>query len=201
MALLEWESGGATVALEFDVTSTQGSEFTAEVSEHPVETGAAITDHVRPNNPSFTLEALISNTPIAVPTTQTQGATRSLQNVEIVVDGQRLQASLYQWSSPLERVRVCEDLLESLVQSGTVVRLTTGTRVVEGLVITRKSVTRTAQTGGALPVVMEFKKLRIASVQRVTVPLVRRGQLLDSRGPQPAVPNNSLLHNLIHGAP
>lgn len=194
--LLEWTTGGATVALEIDVTPSQGYEVTSEVTEHPVEDGSAIADNVKPNNPSYTLEGLISNAPVIVPTTQMQGATRSLQVVTFTVGGREVQASVRKWSAGFDRVRECDALLENLVLSRQIVRLTTGLRQVENLIVTRYKVDRTSETGDALPVTLEFKRLRLASVQRVTVPAVRRGQLLDSRGPQPAVPNNSLLMNL-----
>lgn len=199
--LLEWTMGGADVALEIDATPSQGYEATAEATEHPVERGAPITDHVRPNNPTITLEGIISNTPVAVPTTQIQGARRATATVELTVNGQTLHASLAQWSSAFDRVRECDQLLEYLVSAGVIVRLTTGLRQTEGLVVTRYKVDKTRETGETLPVVLEFKRVRQVSVQRVTVPAVRRGQLLDSRGPQPAPPNRSLLYNIVHGAP
>jgi hypothetical protein len=194
--LLEWTMGGADVALEIDASPSQGYEATAEVTEHPVEQGAPVTDHIRPNNPTITVEGVISNTPVTVPTTQMQGARRAPTQVDLSVGGQTLQATLLRWSSAFDRVRECDQLLQHIVEAGIVVRLTTGLRVIEDLALTRYKVDKTRDTGDTLPVVLEFRRLRLVAVQRVTVPAVRRGQLLDTRGPQPTVPNNSLLYNL-----
>ena len=200
MATLDWQSGGAAVSLEFDVTSSQGYEATSEVTEHPVEDGAPISDHVKPNNSSFTLEALITNNPVRVPSGQLQGARRESATVDLSVGGRPLQATVKRWTSEFDRVTECDVLLENLVNARIVVRLTTGLRQVENLIVTRYKVDRNAAAGDSLPVVMEFRRLRIVSVQRVAVPAVRRGQLLDSRGGQTAVPNNSTGFNMAHDA-
>jgi hypothetical protein len=43
---LTWETGGRIVAVALDACTTQAHEITAEPTEHAVERGAAISDHV-----------------------------------------------------------------------------------------------------------------------------------------------------------
>src|SRR5574342_5520 len=47
-----------------DVTVAEEHELPAEVTAHPVEDGADITDHVRLTPISVTLEGIVSDTPI-----------------------------------------------------------------------------------------------------------------------------------------
>lgn len=195
-ALLQWDDGGATVALEIDVATSEGFEATAEVTEHPVETGSAITDHVRPNNAMITLEGLITNTPVVVPRSQLAGRTRSAQTVDLRIGGETVRVSLQEWSAPLDRVRECDALLAALVAAGTPVRLTASLRgTTDALVITRYKVDRTADTGKALPVTLELKRLRVVNTSRVAVPALRRVPPVEPRGEQPAVEEGSLVYN------
>lgn len=47
-----------------DVVSTEQAEHTVTATEHAVEEGVNVSDHVRPNLERITLECIISNTPI-----------------------------------------------------------------------------------------------------------------------------------------
>lgn len=193
--LIQWTDEGETVGLEIDVTPTEGYESTAEVTKHPVETGSAIADHVRPGNPTITITGMITHAPVRVPTTQTRGLARAAGNVDLRVGGETVRVTLQRWSGPLDRVRGCDALFTELVEAGTVVSLSTALRVTDGLVITRYKVDREAATGDALPVTLEFEKIRTVSTARVAVPAVRRLQPVEPRGPQPAAPAGSTLYN------
>lgn len=195
-ALLQWDVEGDTVALEIDATPTETYEATAEVTEHPVESGGAITDHVRPVPGTITLEGVISDTPVVVPRTQTRGLARAAGSVSLTVAGETVRVSLQRWSGPLDRVRACDELFAGLVRAGAIVTLTTSLRITGGLILIRYSVARTVETGRALPVTLEFKQVRVVSTSRVAVPAVRRLQVPPSRGVAPTTPTNSVLYNL-----
>jgi hypothetical protein len=47
-----------------DATMQETHAAEAEVTEHPVEQGANITDHIRPKLKRYTIDGIISNTPI-----------------------------------------------------------------------------------------------------------------------------------------
>lgn len=47
--------------IEMDATTEISHNFTSRVSEHPVEVGADISDHVRDENPSFDVKGYVSN--------------------------------------------------------------------------------------------------------------------------------------------
>jgi hypothetical protein len=55
---------GTTSVIEFDATLTETHTSSARATEHPVEEGASVTDHVRPELDRVALEGFITNTPI-----------------------------------------------------------------------------------------------------------------------------------------
>lgn len=49
---------------EIDIAEAEEHRFDSEITEHPVETGADITDHVRSRGMSLTIDGIVSDTPI-----------------------------------------------------------------------------------------------------------------------------------------
>jgi len=56
--------------MHFDAVLSEEHEHASEVTEHTVEQGAAVVDHVRPLARRVTLEVFVSNTPIGSPDAQ-----------------------------------------------------------------------------------------------------------------------------------
>ncbi len=77
MALIWYTApfSGIQAAIEFDVVVNEAPSFTATVTTHPVEDGVDIADHVRQELTRFTLEGVITNTPINVTTLGLLGLT------------------------------------------------------------------------------------------------------------------------------
>lgn len=50
--------------LSVDVTLREGHGRTAETTDHPIEKGADITDHVRKKPRTYTIEGYVTNTPL-----------------------------------------------------------------------------------------------------------------------------------------
>ena len=60
-----WAVDGAAAGIQqFDAVLSEEHERDAEVTDHSVEQGVAITDHVRPEPDRLTLEVFVSNTPV-----------------------------------------------------------------------------------------------------------------------------------------
>lgn len=188
---LQWTAEGATVVLEIDVTPTEGYESSAEVTKHPVDQGGAISDHVRANPDTLSIEGVISNTPVRIPASQTRGLTRAAANVDVRVGREAVQVQLQQWSGALDRVRDCDALFAGLVGSGTLLTLTTSLRTVQNLVLVRYRVDRTADTGNALPVTLDLERVRIVSTARAAVPALRNLRVPENRGAVAPVPVGS----------
>lgn len=182
---IEYRNGDSYTAIVLDVTEHESYEATAALSDHPVERGVNISDHVRANPDTITLEAMISNTPIVSPADQPSGSVRP---ATITVGGVPVRVNTLQWATPFDRARSADTLFNALLHDGALLRVTTGLRTMESMVLTRYSADRTAATGSSLPVVLEFRQARQVSTLRTNVatPAQRRGQRAGNRGGQPA---------------
>jgi hypothetical protein len=58
------DSGKQRLLLELDAMPREVFDFSQEATEHPIETGADVTDHVRTKPQGLTLDGIVSNTPI-----------------------------------------------------------------------------------------------------------------------------------------
>lgn len=199
MSILRWTAAdGAETLLDLDVVTSEGFEASAETTEHPVETGSAITDHVKPVNGTISLEGVISNAPVRIPRSNTRGLSRAPSTVDLSVGGKAVQVQLQRWSGTLDRVRECDALLADLVANGTLVSLTAGLRTVENLVVVRYRVDRVAETGAALPFALDLKRVRIVSTSRVAVPAIPAARVAQNRGVVAPVEQNTTLYNAVH---
>ncbi|NBP03536.1 MAG: hypothetical protein EBU90_26275 [Proteobacteria bacterium] len=183
-AVLSWQTGGRVVAVSLDACVTFGAEITAEPTEHAVERGASISDHVRPGHDTFTLEGTITQTPIV-----DDGSAPSRAGLRTVALRPGASTSTWGWESPWERVRAVDALLRDAVASGALATLATGLRPeVSDLVITRYRAERSTAIGDAIGVTLELRRIRLVSIRRVEVPVPaqRRGQRQAQRGAQTA---------------
>lgn len=71
--ILSYLAGGSLVLIEFDATIREEHTGVTTVTEYHVERGADVADHARPENDRITCDVVVSNTPIRVPTTNTDG--------------------------------------------------------------------------------------------------------------------------------
>lgn len=184
---LAWQTeAGALERLDFDAAVREAYDSSAEASEHAVERGAAISDHVKLNADVLTIEAVVTNAPVVVPAHQADGATGSVREAHLTVGNRRVTVNVLQFASAFDRVRNVDRLLRALKDAGQILTVYTGLRALEDMIIQRYAVERTAENGQALHLTLEVKKVRVASTQRVAAP--RRVQRRQQRGPQPPEP-------------
>ena len=187
MMILSWtDDAGARVYLALDAGETEGYRNTAASSDNPVETGANISDNVRPDPATLTVSGWITNYPVTLPITQVDGITQSAAPLALASGNVTVQ----KFSAPFNRVNACDELLLGLWEAGTPLTVTTRLRSLSPAVITSYGVDRKAENGEALAVTLAFKVLRLVTTQTVAVPAPaqRRGQTATNRGPQPAAP-------------
>ena len=53
-------------SLELDASVTETHSAEVDVTDHPIESGANISDHVRPRAEVLTIEGLVTNSPLPV---------------------------------------------------------------------------------------------------------------------------------------
>ena len=142
-----------------DACTDETHELANTITEHPVEEGANISDHCRPNADEVTLVCFISNTPLS--TEQTKRAVQegsvkftssAAESVEIgVVNGRAADAF---------------KKLKKLRDEGTLFKLATtlktyGDGSTRGMVFSKLSVSRTAKTYDGLAFTATMREIRI----------------------------------------
>jgi len=75
--------GGEMAMISIDATVEETHGSSALITEHAVEVGSNVTDHIRPENDKLSLLFMISNTPINVPGSHMDGATGDIQPLNI----------------------------------------------------------------------------------------------------------------------
>lgn len=89
-SLFSWtDAAGATQTLDVDVVMQASDKRSAKLTDHVVETGSVITDHVVIQPESLSMDLVVSQTPITV------GEGRSLQQLSIDSTAQALSAKVY----------------------------------------------------------------------------------------------------------
>jgi hypothetical protein len=188
MLTLEWTDGnGDPQAIDFDASERETYEGTTEVTEHAVEQGAPVSDHVRPNAETFVFEAWVSNQPISVPGTQLDGASGSTQAIDVRVGSQTVRAAVLKFNQGFDRRGAVDELLRALKDAGQRLTVVSGLRTATDVVIERYAVERDAESGAGLHLTLGLKRVRIATTAGANVvPAQRRGQRRQNRGAQPA---------------
>lgn len=146
-----------------DITKMETHSLEAEVTDHPVEKGSTISDHVRLNPIEITLECLISDTPIGI---TAQDPSRRLGDIEIEGESaDTLPTPSEDAYAFLKRIRLAREP----------VTIETSLDRFENMVLTRLTVPRNAQTSGGLTFEVTFKEVVIVENLRVTVRVATPG--------------------------
>lgn len=80
---ISYLAGNSLVSIQFDATVREMHTSAVTVTEHPVEKGANVSDHVRKELAHLTCEAMVSNHPIKVPGTNMQGVSGSVRALDL----------------------------------------------------------------------------------------------------------------------
>jgi hypothetical protein len=188
MLRIEWTSdGGATEAVEFDCTHHEVYEAPNAITDHVVERGAPMTDHVRPEAETLKLEAVVSNTVARTSLSFLDGATVAPGQVALPGGGSITALKL---SRPVDRVRIAAGVLYDLRTNGTVLTVRSPRIFLPDVVIERVNFDWNSGEGGALPLTLDLRRVRFAVSETVPVdaPTTRRQQRTQQRGAQPTTP-------------
>jgi hypothetical protein len=141
-----------TIVLDASVSETH--TLTNTVTYHPVEEGAAVSDHSRPEPDEITLEGLVSNTPLS-----RDQQTRAIQSGSVT----------FQSSAPQENPGRAEDAfrqLKALRDAGTLVSVVTTLRTYgatdeDKMAITSISIPRDYRTADAFRFTITLRRVRV----------------------------------------
>ena len=186
MTELSWTlPSGAIQSLVIDATVREGHEAGADVTSHPIEQGADVSDHVRPHLDSLTLEVVVSNHPITLPTTQMDGVGGRVQSTELLRGNVVLaKANVLVFDDEFDRVQTVYQTLLDLKDAGTVLQIFTSLRDYDSMLLKRVSPTRTAENGNALVAILEAQQVKIVQSEIVDAPEPEetRGEVRQRRG-------------------
>lgn len=189
--ILIWETpSGELESIEFDATLRETHSSAATITQHAVESGAAISDHVRPTNVHASFECFVSDSPTQMPLSQMYGVRGSIQAVnleagnarELVRGAHRSQEAEYEdrairatanvlkFDGEFSRVGRVYEQLERLRKDATILTASTLLDTLENVVITNLSAPQTAADGDGITFTIELEQIRLAETQFVEVP-------------------------------
>lgn len=159
MALTELIFGAPTkvkvgvVQLDASISETHNDEV--EITEHPVELGSDIVDHIRKRPITLELNGLVTNTPVVFLASLFGGSP---------VEGDFLPSS--------DRVNRAYDELRKIQEDGEVVDVVTSLREYSDMAISSISISRDATTGQVLNATLSLREVKFAKALAVDLPLI-----------------------------
>jgi hypothetical protein len=129
----------------FDATLSEVSLAAAEVTEHPIEQGANVTDHSRRKSEALKLEVTVTDYPLTA-------------------SGRGIGAQ-----AETGRAKAIRQSLESAMANGTVLIVETGAKLYENMVLKEVVVNRNRAVSGALRITLNLVEVRFATSETVAV--------------------------------
>lgn len=150
-------------SIRFDATLQETHQDSSDITEHPVEEGFNVSDHIRQKPPTLTLTGIISNTPLS--SEQAQRVVSAGGGVTVTT-----KASAARPEGATGYAQKAYSELRSLAV-GQLVRVVTATRTYENMAIADITVPRDPRTGDALFFQIQLRQVRIVqnkTTRRVT---------------------------------
>lgn len=158
MSLLEVIFGEPTRAqigvVVLDASIEETHTLASEVTEHPVEEGASISDHIRRLPKSIEISGLITNHPLFL--------LPSINAPSPLTTDTAAQA---------DRVKAAYDEFERAHDSGALVNVITSLREYENMAITGISIIRNSANGNVLNATFSLRELITAKTETVEAPV------------------------------
>jgi len=182
-------TGAATLDIvTLDATLEETHSFTNEITEHPVEQGADITDHVRPRPVELRLRGIVSNTPLD--SSLTNALLTAIPALGITAASAAQAQSLLALADASKQTY---ETLRFLSETGSPCIVYTPFRNYSSMVISSLEITRNQTTGAALAFSVSFREVTTVESASVTVALPSSAQAaLDMGQTGPAGASKSL---------
>lgn len=164
--------------LAIDCTVTETHTATSTVTEHPVESGANITDHIRPDPVQLSITGIVSDTPLG---------SKQIQRA-IEVGGASVQVTQQEPpSSATGFGRAAWAKLDAIRTAAKPVKVVTRDKTYDSMALVSLSVPKESKTGGALYFTAQFKQVRIVynRTTRVVVAKAPKAHKKQDTGKQP----------------
>lgn len=164
--------------IAIDCTVTETHTGAATVTEHPVEDGVNITDHIRPEPLQLALSGIITNTPIGT------------KQIERVINAGGAPVRTIQNDTPTSEAGFAQTAwqkLEAIRLAGKPIKVVTRDRTYESMAMMSLTVPKDAKTGNALAFTAQFKQVRVVfnRTTRTVVAKQPKAQKKQDTGKQP----------------
>lgn len=213
MAVISWSDGALqSVTIRFDAISVIEHQLSAQVVTHKVEAGADIADHIRPERPTVTVEARISNTPlfsnsgvvmrnnVAAPIGSYRPVTLAKSpvtpRVPVYLGVTDLARNSFDKALPItsvdglvfdnleSRVREVTEALTDALNNKRLLSVSDEASDYDNMAIESRVITRTAEGGKACIISLQLRQVEFATTSTVDAPISAelRGQAVTSAG-------------------
>lgn len=192
---IQWKGEtGQAYSLEIDATTNEQHDASNTITEHPVEKGVSIADHIRPEPDLLTTQGVISNTPIFLPKDHVDGAKQTVVEVEGVAPSVRVplpvvgslvgnisiaptpKGHVMGFDPAFDRVAACYEALLEIRNKGILATVITTLRQYENMGMVSLAVTREAASGNSLQFTIQWKQVRFGATENVPVPKIPRNK-------------------------
>jgi hypothetical protein len=170
--------------LEFDAVTSESHEGASIATEHTVESGAPIVDHVKPLSRRVTLEAIVTNTPLGAPPSSGAVGSEITAQVQKVED---VEANVLVFSQEFDRVADVIAAIDTIRLAARLVTIDTDHRTYDSCIILRVTEPREEGEGtSSRRFQIEIQEIRVAESRTVDSPTPRepRASATSERGGQ-----------------
>lgn len=183
---------GSEKTVPYDVCVSERFENVTVVTEHPVERGSNITDHLREENARVSLEVFVSNHPhtdsvkrgkfqnldieipeyrpplLPTPGSLTRNAVAAVGDL---LSGGAPKPVTLQFPEEFNRVQELEKLLSELRAKGQLFRVISHAVEVDGLILERVTLHKDGSTGDGANFSLDLRRIRIVETKQVGLPV------------------------------
>ena len=200
---------GSSALVAFDLTMSEGHHNVSKVTEHPVEQGSNVADHIRQETLTLTLDVFVTNTPIEdlgrgqIESTQLDipQIDRPITGLGALIDAgiSAIQDAIFgpppavviqslTFPEPFDRVKEIFDILTDLERRGVTVSAVTSLKTYDNMAIENVD-TPITEPGGAM-FNLSLKQIRVVQTATVTAPKPKepRGAAKQNKGGQATKP-------------
>jgi len=145
----------ATVGvMQFDCSVDENHVDEAEITDHPVEIGSNVSDHIRKMPATLELNGIVTNTPVTI--------------LASLLGGSPLTTDFL---PTIERVEVAYAELRRLQEDGELVTVVTSLREYENMAVKSVAAKRNAANGNILDVIVNLQEVILASALAIDLPV------------------------------
>jgi hypothetical protein len=191
---LTWnDDAGAVVSAVFDVDLQETHEGTNIITEHPVEDGADIADHIRPQLKRFTVEGFVSDTPLLSNPDVVNKTTFTALELQIpdqpfkfglsnavnagvsalsdaLFPPKPIRVNMLTFDNFESRIRAARDVLDGARVAGRLIRILTSITEYDNMVIEQLTVTRSPDDGSGAHFTVSLKEIEKVSSDVTVAP-------------------------------